>query len=108
MDTFIPVIRKILVIGIWIYVGYQMLPAARSTDRNGFLWYFIGLFSFYIPFALIGFVPPVLMLIAMKNGVAIPSAVFNTVGVGAFSLGVTAGFACLHRARSAALAPPRS
>ena len=81
METLIPIIRKVLVIGIWVYVGFQMLPAARATDRNGLLWYFIGLFSFYIPFAIIGFAPPVLMLIAMKNGVEIPSTVFNYVGI---------------------------
>lgn len=102
METLIPIVRKILVIGIWVYVGYQMLPAARSTDRNGFLWYCIGLFSFYIPFAIVGFAPPVLMLIAIKNGIEIPHAVFDFVGVGCFCLGVSAGFACLHRAKRAA------
>ena len=106
METLIPIIRKVLVIAIWVYVGFQMLPAARATDRNGLLWYFIGLFSFYIPFAIIGFAPPVLMLIAMKNGVEIPSTVFNYVGIGCFCLGVSVGFACLHRAKRAASTPP--
>ena len=106
METYIPVIRKIFVIGIWIYVGVQMLPAARSHNRNPVLWYIIGLFAFYIPFALIGFVPPVLMLIAMKNGTEIASSVFNGVGITVFCLGISVGFACLHRAKAVAAAPP--
>ena len=108
METYIPVIRKILVIGIWIYVGIQMCPAAQSRDRNPILWYFVGLFAFYIPFAIIGFVPPVLMLILMKNGTEIASSVFNGVGITAFCLGVSVGFACLHRAKTVAAAPSRS
>ena len=79
--------------GIWVYVGFQMLPAARSTRRNGLVWYFIGLFSFYIPFAIIGFAPPVLMLIAMKNGTEIPTSVFDYTGIACFCLGIAAGFA---------------
>lgn len=107
METFLPLIRKLLVLGVWVYVGYQMLPAARSTDRNGFIWYFVGLFAFYIPFLLIAFMPPVLMLIAMTNGMEIPSSFFNAVGIVAFFLGVSAGFACLNRAKTAALVLPK-
>ena len=103
METLFPVFRKILVLGIWIYVGYQMLPAARSTNRNGFLWYVIGLLSFYIPFSLIGFIPAMLILIAMKNGFDIPSWVFDTVGVVAFFGAVFMGLACLQRAKMAAM-----
>ena len=99
METWIPVARKILVIGIWIYVGYQMLPAASSTKRNGCLWYFIGLFSFYIPFAVIGFMPPVVMLLLMKRGVQIPRGVFDGIAGTMFILAVSAGVACLHWAR---------
>lgn len=96
VENWVHVIRKMLVIGIWIYVGYRMLPAAQSGNRNRLLWYFIGLFSFYIPFAIIGFGPPVLMLIAMKNGLTIPSSVFDSVGVTVFFVGVSVGIASLH------------
>lgn len=82
-----------------------MCPAARSRDRNLIGWYFIGLFAFYIPFAIIGFVPPVLMLILMKNGMEIPSRVFDGVGSAAFFLGVAVGLNCLHRAKLAAAKP---
>ena len=98
-------IRKIFVIGIWIYVGIQMVPAAQSQNRNPVLWYFIGLFGFYIPFAIVGFLPPVVMLILMKNGIDIASGVFQGVGTIAFGLGVSVGFAGLHFAKTNAEAP---
>ena len=96
VESWVPLVRKILVICIWIYVGYRMLPAAESGNRNRLLWYFIGLFAFYVPFTIIGFGPPVLMLIAMKNGLTIPSSVFDLVGGTMFFVGVSAGIAALH------------
>ena len=95
-----------LVIGVWIYIGVQMVPAANSRDRNPVLWYIIGLFAFYAPFAIIGFAPPVLMLIAMKNGIYIPSTIFDTIGISVFFLGVSVGFVCLNRAKAAASVRP--
>ncbi|MBL8869809.1 MAG: hypothetical protein JNK90_08435 [Planctomycetaceae bacterium] len=105
MEDYLPIIRKILVIGIWIYVGIQMCPAAQARDRNPLWWYFVGLFAFYIPFAIIGFVPPALMLILMKNGVPIPTRLFDGVGVAVFFLGFAAGLHCLQRAKLAASKP---
>ena len=108
METYFPLIRKTFVIGLWIYVGIQMCPAAQSRERNPVLWYFIGLLAFYIPFAIIGFAPPVTMLILMKNGTEIATSVFHTVGIFAFTVGVGVGLASLHRMKNLASAPPRS
>lgn len=105
VEAYFPLIQKLLVIGIWIYVGIQMCPAAQSRDRSPIGWYFIGLFAFYIPFAIIGFVPPALMLILMKYGMEITSRVFEGVGIAAFFSGVAVGFNCLHRAKLAAARP---
>lgn len=105
MESYFPIIRRILVIAIWIYVGIQMCPAAKSRGRNPAAWYFVGLFAFYIPFAIIAFLPPVLMLLLMKRGVDIPSSLFNGGGIAAFCLGVSVGLNCLHRAKLRAAAP---
>jgi hypothetical protein len=106
MEEYFGVLRKCMVIGIWIYVAIQMWPAAESRDRSPFLWFLIGLFAFYIPFAMVGFLPPVLLLmLQVRTGMTISDSVFSAVGVGAFVAGVTLGIACLRYARNHAAAP---
>ncbi len=60
------------------------------------------------PFAIIGFVPSVLMLILLKNGTAIAASVFNGIGITALCLGGSVGIACLHRDKTFAAAPARA
>jgi len=104
MESYLPVIRKLVVIGIWIYVGIQMVPAARSGERNAFLWYFLGLLAFYIPFLMIAFLPLVLMLMAQVNGID-TSGIYPWVGFVAFCLGLSVGDACLRRVKAVAAKP---
>ena len=101
MENYVPLIRKLVVVGIWIYVGIQMVPAARAGERNALLWFFIGLFAFYIPFSIIAFSPLVLMLIAQVNGIE-TSRVYHLVGFVAFCLGLSVGDACLRRVKAKA------
>ncbi|MDX1930026.1 MAG: hypothetical protein SFV81_26095 [Pirellulaceae bacterium] len=104
MEDYLPVIRKLVVIGIWIYVGIQMVPAARMGERNAFLWYFLGLFAFYIPFLIIAFLPLVLMLMAQVNGIE-TSGIYHWVGFVAFCLGLSVGDTCLRRVKAVAATP---
>ena len=106
METLLSIFRNVLVIGIWFYVGFQILPAARSTGRNGFLWYLAGLFSFYIPFIVIGFAPQVIMLLALTKGAEIPPIVVDYLGVTFFGLGIVAAFTCLYRVKRAVAKQP--
>ncbi len=85
-----------------------MCPATQSRDRNPFLWYFIGLISFYIPFAVVGFVPPVLILMLMKRGMEIPASFFDLLGVASFLLAVILGLAYLDHVKAFVLSAPRS
>ncbi len=101
METYIPLIRKLVVIAIWVYVGMEMIPAARKGDRSALVWYFFGLFAFYIPFSIIAILPQLLMLIAMAKGFDL-SGVFDTVGFMAFCAGLYVGFACLQRVKAMA------
>ncbi len=106
MEEYVGVLRKCIVIGVWIYVAIQMWPAAESRDRNPFLWFLIGLFAFYVPFTVVGFLPPILLLIfQVRTGIPISDSLFGTIGMVAFIAGVTSGFACLRYARDRAAAP---
>lgn len=108
MEEYVGFLRKCVVVGIWIYVAVQIWPAAESRDRSPVLWFFIGLFAFYIPFAVVGFLPPILLLILqVRAEVLISDSLFNAVGVGSFVAGVTLGLACLRYARDCAARPSK-
>ena len=99
METWVPIARKLVVISIWLYVGYQMIPAARAAGRNPVRWYCVGLLAFYIPLAAIGFGVPALMLIAINSGVGVFAEHFDRFGTAFFAFGAVFGFASLGRAR---------
>ncbi len=104
MEEYLPVLRKLIVIGIWIYIGMQMVPAARDGERNAFVWFFIGLIAFYVPFFAVAIIPPTLMLMAMAQGFDVGSY-YNAVGFIAFAAGISVGLGCLEKARKKAAVP---
>lgn len=106
MEEYIGLLRKCVVIGIWIYVAMQMWPAAESRDRSPFLWFVIGLFAFYIPFALVGFfLPALLLILQVRMEIPMSNKLFDAFGVVSFVAGVTLGLASLNHARARAAAP---
>jgi len=97
MDTTY-ILKKLVVIAIWIWVGYLFIPAAKAKNRSRILWYFAGLASFYLPFLGTVIVCGV-MVKAVDTIYSLSPQRQLTLLVGAIPVGLAAGTHFMYRLR---------
>lgn len=99
MNELFPIIRKLIVIGLWVYVGYVIVPSAKISGRSPFLWYFAGVASLFLPIVLIYAIGSAIVLPA-RHSLDLSPEVVGVLLMCFWALGGFAGFTCLSRLSS--------
>ncbi len=98
MIELLPVIKRLIVLGLWVYIGFVIVPAANRSGRSGVLWYFAGLASFYLPLVLI-YAGGAAIVLPARHRFELSGDAVRIAMMAVWALAGFAAFICLHRLR---------
>jgi hypothetical protein len=92
------IVKKLLVIAVWVTIGFAFIPLAKERGRSWLLWFVLGLAAFYIPFLSLQFIPLIVTLLVVKGSENAASTMGMVVMI-ALPIGLSAGIYCARKLR---------